>query len=148
MILGFLAIQDLKERMVYAVPIAVIHIMWSSYLLVMSEWNAYFLAAFWLVHFIIYLGMNHWNIWGSGDSDIFLLFGNVCLFSDSVGNGYSLIIGECIWLCVGLMLSIGINQVERKVSHSIGEKEGVAVIPGIAMVMVGLLIKGLCEGVM
>lgn len=94
------------------------------------------------------MGMNHWKIWGSGDSDIFLLFGNICLFSDSLGNEYSLIIWECIWLCVGLLLSIGINQVERKVSHSMGEKEGVAVIPGIAMVMVGLMINGLCEGVM
>ena len=139
-----LAIQDLRERMVYVVPIIVLNAVWSVYLLCMGEWDTRFLALNWILHLLIYIGMNHWNIWGGGDSDLFMLFGNICLFSTMVKSGYSIVIWECIFLCAGLILSIFINQVEKWI---IGEKykskNGVAVIPGIAIVMIGLLVGGL-----
>ena len=51
----------------------------------MTDWENSFLCSFWLVHLIIYVVLNDFGVWGDGDSDLFLLMGNLCLvprFSD------------------------------------------------------------------
>jgi hypothetical protein len=51
--------QDLKERMIYSIPIIVLHLVWSIYLWQSDEWSGEFLVVFWIMHLIIYVMLNH-----------------------------------------------------------------------------------------
>lgn len=135
--------RDLKERMVFTVPLTVLHVMWSLYLWIGMTWSDHFLCLFWLAHLMIYVLFNHFEIWGGGDSDLFLLFGDVCLATGSIMNGYSIAIKECIALCIGLILSIVISRIEASVKEEeMTKQRSVAVVPGMAAVMIALLMKG------
>lgn len=143
------SVTDLKERMILVFPIVLLQGFWSVYLLMCGSYDSTFLTIFWLVNLIVYLLLNHFGIWGGGDSDLFLLMGSICLAAGAQMNGYAVVILECIYLCAGLGLSIGISRIEAGVK---GEKmslnRGVAVVPGVAIVMIALLIKGFIWRVM
>ena len=137
------AFMDLKERMIFVFPIVVLQMLWSTYLLFSGAYDGTFLTIYWIVNLIIYLLLNHFEIWGAGDSDLFLLMGNVCLVASENMNGYMATISECIVLCAGLGLSIGISRIEAGIKkEKVTLNRGVAVVPGIAVVMIVLLIKG------
>ena len=69
--------------------------------------------------------------------------GNVCLVASANMNGYMAAISECIVLCAGLGLSIGLSRIEAGIKkEKVTLNRGVAVVPGIAIVMIVLLIKG------
>ena len=70
-------VMDLKERMIYVFPVMMLYVAWSSYLLFSGIYSAEFISIFWLINLIVYLIMNKLGIWGGGDSDLFLLFGNI-----------------------------------------------------------------------
>ena len=96
--------MDLKERMIFVFPIVVLQMLWSTYLLFSGAYDGTFLTIYWIVNLIIYLLLNHFEIWGAGDSDLFLLMGNVCLVASANMNGYMAAISECIGLGAGLGL--------------------------------------------
>ena len=100
------AFMDLKERMIFVFPIVVLHALWSTYLLFSGVYDSTFLSVYWIVNLIVYLLLNHFGIWGGGDSDLFLLMGNVCLGAGATMNGYMVTILECMCLCVGLGISM------------------------------------------
>ena len=106
------AVMDLKERMIYVFPILILHVAWSSYLLFSGIYSAEFISIFWLINLIVYLILNKFGIWGGGDSDLFLLFGNIVLASGAMTNGCEVAITECMYLCAGLGMSIGIGRIE------------------------------------
>lgn len=142
-------VMDLKERMVFVFPAIALNALWSAYLLFSGSYDNTFLSVYWMVNLIVYLLLNHFGIWGGGDSDLFLLMANVCLAAGSVLNGYSAAFLECIYLCAGLGLSIGISRVEAGIKREkVTLNRGVAVAPGIAIVMIVLLLKGLIWRVM
>ena len=142
------AVMDLKERMIYVFPAMVLHTAWSCYLLFEGIYCAEYISIFWLGNLIIYLILNKFGIWGGGDSDLFLLFGNVVLASGAMINGYGVAIAECLYLCAGLLMSFGISRVEAGIKGTGKLNKEVAVVPGIALVMCGLLIKGFIWRVM
>ena len=142
-ILVVLGIQDIKEKMIYTFPIFVLHGLWCIYLLLEQNHTSYYLAVVWLIHFLIYIIFNHWNIWGAGDSDIFMLFGNICLFATEIIPGYQFIIYECLYLALALSMSIVIGRIESKVRKSNCKLDTkIAVVPGMAIVMIGLIMNG------
>lgn len=142
--LVLLAMQDIKERMIYTAPIIVLYFTWSVYLLLTNRNIANYLAIVWIMHLVIYIVLNRWNIWGAGDSDMFMLFGNICLYATATIDGISMVIQECIYLSLGLSLSIIISYIERKMKHGTQKSnKDIAVIPGVAIVMIGLMIKGM-----
>ena len=140
------AFQDLRERMIYCVPCYILTILWGFYL-----WNAGgctngFLIIFWIIHVIIYIGMNYFKLWGGGDSDYLFLFANVYLASVGNENVYRIIIMECVFICISLFLSIGVGWMEGQVKHmKINLNAKVAVIPGMACVVTLLMMRGLIE---
>ena len=137
------AVMDLKERMIYVFPVLILHVAWSSYLLFSGIYSAEFISIFWLINLIVYLILNKFGIWGGGDSDLFLLFGNIVLASGAMTNGYAVAITECLYLCAGLGMSIGIGRIEAGMKREdMKLKREVAVVPGIALIMTALLIKG------
>ena len=147
--LNVASVMDIKERMIYVFPAMVLHIAWSFYLLFASEYSADFISIFWLINLIVYLILNKFKIWGAGDSDMFLLFGNICLASGLMTNGYVAAITECLYLCAGLGVSIGISRIEAAIKkEDIKLKREVAVVPGIALIMCVILMKGFIWRVM
>ena len=138
------AFMDLKERLIFVFPIVVLHALWSTYLLFSGVYDSTFLSVYWIVNLIVYLLLNHFGIWGGGDSDLFLLMGNVCLGAGATMNGYMATILECMCLCVGLGISMGISRIEAGIKkEQMTLDRGVAVVPGVAVVMTVLLVKGL-----
>lgn len=136
--------QDIRERMVYTAPIIVLHAAWSIYLAAMTDWGNMFLCLFWIIHLIIYILLNKFQIWGGGDSDLFLLSADLCLVAGPVVSAYSIAVRECMLLASGLALAMGIGYVEAEVK---GEKmkgsREMAVVPGMAVVMMVFIMKGL-----
>ncbi|MDO5292761.1 MAG: hypothetical protein Q4F05_08425 [bacterium] len=144
-VLVLLARQDIRERMIFTFPIIVLHLIWSAYLLLSNAWSASFLIIFWSIHLVIYVIFNQCNLWGRGDSDVFLLFSNLCLYSVHAVSGYALAIRECVYLCFGLMLSMAIGFIENKIRHKEVKLNGeIAVVPGITLVMICLMLQGIC----
>ena len=77
------------------------------------------------------------------DSDLFLLSADLCLASGPVVSTYTIAVRECLCLAAGLALAVGIGYVEAEVK---GEKlkgsREMAVVPGMAVVMTALIMKG------
>jgi hypothetical protein len=73
-----------------------------------------------------------------------MLFGDICLVASPALSGYVIAITECFWLVIGLITSIGIGHIESRIKHKEFKlSEEIAVVPGIALVMLALMIKGL-----
>ena len=68
--------QDIKERTVYSFPCLILTDAWAIVLWGVANFTKAEIICFLLVHSSIYLLLRLFKIWGDGDSDIFLLFGN------------------------------------------------------------------------
>ena len=132
--------------MIYCVPCNVLTLLWGVCLWRDRNLSVMYLIAFWLVHIMIYLFLNHFGIWGGGDSDFLFLFANVFLFALGTANAYETAILECICLCMALLLSIVIGCIEGKIKQKIVNlKSKVAVVPGMACMIGIFLAKGMIE---
>ena len=115
-------------------------------MVVMTDWENSFLCSFWLVHLIIYVVLNDFGVWGDGDSDLFLLMGNLCLVASKAVSTGVLVFRECFFLMLGLLAAIGIGVIEAnwkkkklKVTYEI------AVAPGMAVAGTILILQGFLE---
>ncbi|MDD3240014.1 MAG: hypothetical protein PHW47_08025 [Lachnospira sp.] len=137
------AMQDLKERMIYSFPCYVLTIFWGIYIWRMHQMSPVYLICFWVIHIVIYLCMNHFKIWGGGDSDFLFLFANVFLAIIGKGNVSAMAFMECMCLIVALSNSTWIGYLEGKVKKKkINLNSEVAVVPGFVVVMALLLMAG------
>ena len=140
--LVFASFGDLRERMVYTAPIIAIHIMWGVYLWISGMYNERFLVCFWIIQMLIYITLNCMSIWGGGDSDLYMLLGDICLLACNRANVTTVGMCVCISLATGLILSIIIGRFEFACKGEAFKKDsGLAVAPGMAVVMIVLLIK-------
>ena len=134
--------EDLRERMVYTAPIIAIHIMWGVYLWTSGMYTERFLVCFWIIQMLIYITLNCMSIWGGGDSDLYMLLGDICLVTCNGANVTIVGMCVCISLATGLILSIIIGRFEFACKGEAFKKDsGLAVAPGMAVVMIVLLIK-------
>ena len=134
--------EDLRERMVYTAPIIAIHIMWGVYLWTSGMYTERFLVCFWIIQMLIYITLNCMSIWGVGDSDLSMLLGDICLLACNGANVTTVGMCVCISLATGLILSIIIGRFEFACKGEAFKKDsGLAVAPGMAVVMIVLLIK-------
>ena len=140
--LVFASFGDLRERMVYTAPIIAIHIMWGVYLWTSGMYTERFLVCFWIIQMLIYITLNCMSIWGGGDCDLYMLLGDICLLACNRANVITVGMCVCISLATGLILSIIIGRFEFACKGEVLEKDsGLAVAPGMAVVMIVLLIK-------
>ena len=140
--LVFASFGDLRERMLYTAPIIAIHIMWGVYLWTSGMYTERFLVCFWIIQMLIYITLNCMSIWGVGDSDLYMLLGDICLLACDGANVTIVGMCVCISLAAGLILSIIIGRFEFACKGEVLEKDsGLAVAPGMAVVMIVLLIK-------
>ena len=132
--------EDLRERMVYTAPIIAIHIMWGVYLWTSGMYTERFLVCFWIIQMLIYITLNCMSIWGGGDSDLYMLLGDICLLACNRANVTTVGMCVCISLATGLILSIIIGRFEFACKGEAFKKDsGLAVAPGMAVVVVGLV---------
>ena len=140
--LVFASFGDLRERMVYTAPIIAIHIMWCVYLWTSGMYTERFLVCFWIIQMLIYISLNSMSIWGGGDSDLYMLLGDICMVACHGADATTVGMCVCISLAAGLILSIIIGRFEFAYKGETFEKDsGLAVAPGMAVVMIVLLIK-------
>lgn len=140
--LVFTGFGDLRERMVYTAPIIAIHILWGVYLWTSGMYSERFLVCFWIMQTIIYITLNSMSIWGGGDSDLYMLLGDICMVACDGADAAMVGIIICISLAAGLILSIFIGRFEFAYKgEALGSDSGLAVAPGMAVVMIVLLIK-------
>ena len=140
--LVFPSFGDLRERMLYTAPIIVIHVMWGAYLWTSGMYTDRFLVCFWIIQMLIYITLNSMSIWGGGDSDLYMLLGDICMVA--CNGAYPTTVGMCVCisLAAGLILSIIIGRFEFACKGEAFKKDsGLAVAPGMAVVMIVLLIK-------
>ena len=140
--LVFASFGDLRERMVYTAPIIVIHVMWGAYLWTSGMYTDRFLVCFWIIQMLIYITLNSMSIWGGGDSDLYMLLGDICMVACNGADPTTVGMCVCISLAAGLILSIIIGRFEFACKGEAFKKDsGLAVAPGMAVVMIVLLIK-------
>lgn len=140
--------MDVKEKKIYTFPCQVLAVMWSCYILWTLEVDIKMFIGFWIIHIAIYILFNKLQIWGAGDSDILLLFGNVYFVAMEPVNAYSFVFGECICLVIALSFSILIGWIESKVREKrLGDKNKVAVVPGFSIIIAMLLVSKALGGV-
>lgn len=144
--LAFASFGDLRERMIYTAPIISIHVMWAVYLWFSGMYAEHFLIVFWISQLIIYITLNCMSVWGGGDSDLYMLLGDICLLACKGASAETVGITICLSLAAGLILSILVGKVEFWHKGEILEKDSsLAVAPGMAIIMTVLLIKA-CIG--
>jgi hypothetical protein len=86
--------------------------------------------------------LNRFSVWGSGDSDMFLLFADIVLATSVVMNGYSVAIMECLYLIAGLLISIVIGVIESRIrNRKMAGMNEIAVVPGLAIVMIVVIVR-------
>lgn len=142
-VLVLLAKQDLREQMVYAVPVILLHLIWCMYIWTKFDFTADFLVVFWSIHLVLYILFNRIGIWGAGDSDWFMLFADICLIGVKAESTHLLVFGECAFLICALMFSIFIGKIDaRKKGKSYGIDTAIAATPGMAIVIIVLLFCG------
>lgn len=140
--LVFASFGDLRERMVYTAPIIALHIMWGVYLWTSGMYTERFLVCFLIIQMFIYITLNSISIWGGGDSDLYMLLGDICMVACNGADASTVGMCVCISLAAGLILSIIIGRFEFAYKGETLEKDsGLAVAPGMAVVMIVLLIK-------
>ena len=140
--LAFAGFGDSRERMIYTAPIIAIHVMWAMYLWFSGMYAEHFLIAFWVAQLIIYITLNCMSIWGGGDSDLYMLLGDICLLACNGASAETVGITICLSLAAGLMLSILVGRVEFwHKGETFGKDSSLAVAPGMAIIMTVLLVK-------
>lgn len=139
------SVQDVRERMISVAPAIGLYAVWSAYLYCQSEWSKEFLCVFWLMHLLLYILLNRLSVWGAGDSDLFLVFADLCLIAGKNVDLIGVFLRESIYLCMALMVAIAVGMIEaKKKGNALSKTTGIAVAPGFAVTGVMLLIKGLC----
>lgn len=135
------AVMDIKEKKIYSFPCMVLTILWGVYLIYTQERELQFLVSFWMMHIFIFTIFNKCKIWGEGDSDVLLLFGNVLLIVTGTISGFAVAFYECIGLMIALFISLLIGCIEYRIRHKeIKIKGNVAVVPGFSVVMCVLML--------
>lgn len=134
------AVQDLEERMVYIAPAIVLHGGWIAYIAAYSKWDVLPLFAFFIVNLLILFSLDHFAVWGSGDSYLFFLVTDLCFFIGMKDGLTGVFLTECIYLAIALVVAVVIGIIEARLKH-ISIKESVAVVPGLAVVAIILCIR-------
>ena len=145
--IAFLVISfttDLRERMIYSFPCLMLALSWCM-LGFTSIHNVAFIMTIILLHLLAYSLMRIFRIWGDGDTDVFLLYGAVyAAFGIHAFGTESLciyLIGELMGMVAALLLSFLIGFIEARVrKKKLSRSSSIAVVPGFAIVMAGLII--------
>lgn len=141
--LVFASITDLKERMIYTSPIAFLHMAWSVHFYMTLDISKRELAMVWIIQAAVYLAFYFIKIWGDGDTGILLIFGDAMLASGVSMGWYGFLIKTLVFFAFGLALSIVAGKAEFYLkSMDLNRHSELAVVPGLAAVMIGLLLEG------
>lgn len=140
------AVRDIKERQVYSTFAVMFAGIIMLYLLWEGQIDRPVIVMDVVIHFILMVALNSFKVWGAGDSDFLVLLGATILTlnTELIPDGLSVAIVECLSLSLALMLSVAIGKVEslcRKNKLTI--QSGVAVVPGMAVVMIAMLVSGI-----
>ena len=138
-----LARMDLKERKVYSFPILMMSLSWLSYLLSTGEYKWQFLLSFAALNMSVWFLFNRFKLWGAGDSDMFLVLSNILLAVVGPCRGSKILFLESIALIVVMLSAMFFGYIESKVKkEKLNLHSQVAVVPGFAFVICGLLVMG------
>lgn len=141
--LVFASITDLKERMIYTSPIAFLHMAWSVYFYMNLDISKRELVMVWIIQAAVYLTFYFIKIWGDGDTGLLLIFGDAMLASGVSMGWYGFLIKTLLFFAFGLALSIVAGKAEFHLkSMDLNRHSELAVVPGLAAVMIGLLLEG------
>ena len=138
--------QDIKERTVYSFPCLILTGAWAIVSWSAASYTKAEIICFLLAHAVLFLLIRLFKIWGDGDSDIFLLFGNICMVFLNPGSTSTLAISESLLVVLAITISLLIGAVEYRIKkRKLSLKGDVAVIPGFSIVMIAVMITGLAE---
>ena len=136
--------MDLRERKIYSFPGIMLSLSWLSYLFSTGEHTCQFLVCYTVFHATIWFLLNHFKVWGAGDSDVFLILGNVLLALTGTISGWRIIFLECIALISILTIAIIVGFIESKIKKTeFSLKTKAAVVPGFTVVISVLLATGI-----
>ena len=126
-------VWDLKSREIYTFPCNLLTVLWIAY--------AFFNGVFFIV---LYITFNVTKTWRAGDSDLLLLFGAVYLAH--MDGTFTLIdvSSQCIALVVVLLVSAAVGYVEARIKKKqLKRDSSIAIAPGYAVVIIGVIIGGI-----
>ena len=140
--LAFTSFGDLRDRMIYTAPIIALHVLWALYIWAGGIYAEHFLIAFWSAQLVLYISLNCMNVWGGGDSDLYMLLGDICLLACNGASPEVVGITICISLALSLVIAILIGKIEFcHKGEALQRDSSLAVAPGLAVVMTVLLAK-------
>ena len=130
-------VQDIKERTVFSFPCLVLIDAWAIVLWNVVSYRKAEVICFLVIHSVLFILMKVFKVWGDGDSDMFLLFANICLVCVPASNIIALAITECLLLIASIAISIGIGAIEYRCRKRKFALSGdMAVIPGFSIVLI------------
>lgn len=138
-----ITVQDLRERQIYTFPCSVLTILWVivNMSIKMEPW--YMTTLYMVICVIIAKALDYKHIWGAGDSDLFVLF--TILYETFRVACFSIesLCLEILLFALAMILSLGIAWVEAKIrKEKLGKNSSIAVAPGLAIVTMILMWKG------
>ena len=137
-------IWDLKDRAIYTFPCNVLTVMWIAYAFMQRMVDAKVVVAYLFFVGALYVLFLVTKIWGAGDSDLFLLFAAVYLAYMEGAITVVVVSAQCIALTLVLLISAIIGLIESRLRKKPFRRDSsIAIAPGYAVVMIGVMIGGL-----
>ncbi len=140
--LVFASVWDLRERAIYSFPCEGLLVLWGGYIGFNGNVSGLFLFIYFLIGILLYLFFQVKKIWGDGDSELLMLFMLVYL---SFCHHFSIseLCLELLLLSSALFMAILVSFMEARVKHErLYVNRSVAVAPGLAVVTIGWMIRG------
>ena len=141
---------DLRERAIYVFPCMFLTVTWGVMGAVESyDFTPVFIVV--LIHLCVYAALKITHIWGDGDSDMFLLYGAVygvfILKMNLAFNALAYALGELLGMIAALLISFFIGFAEALIKREkITGKSSIAVVPGLAVIVIGMVIAMAVKG--
>lgn len=144
LVLVFLAVQDLKERMIFSFPVLFLSVVWAAYSVLFYKDNPIFLITAWSTAMTLYMAYRIGGVWGDGDSDLWLLFTGITLCTFDFKNMLQFGFLVCILLVAvqGGALIAGLIEASIK-KRKLNRHSDIAVVPGFAFVLIAVIIYGI-----
>lgn len=139
------SVRDLKERMIYSFPAIVLTLAWGTYSVELYENEYGFLLGAWIATVVLWFLFRRFSIWGEGDNDVFLLFAGVLFCTLRFRTVPFLIFAASNLLALTQIGAVIVSLIEARVKkEKVTSQSKIAVVPGLCIVVLGILLYGIC----
>lgn len=134
---------DLKSRFIYSFPCIPLTALWATLGIIRNLFHLRAFVILWMIHVALWFLFRRKKIWGSGDNDLFLLYGSVFLAITGLDDILFTFTAECFGMIAIMGISIVISILESKLKGQVWSINSMAAMaPGFSISLLVLMMVG------